>query len=501
MIFPTHATCLLSSRSLPAGLLSLLLLFLSACSGVPQREDSEAKPPAMSGKPATHAQRQVRHIFLGDDETGGGEDENIVADEESGFFDGLFADETAQDDLWRQIAAGLQLLPEVPRHRYAGELKRYARHPQFFERLSRRAHPYLYHIVSEIKRRDMPLELALLPAIESAYRPELYSPAKAAGLWQFMPATGKHFGLKRSYWYDGRRDIIASTDAALDYLQMLYQQFDKNWLHALAAYNCGEGTMRKALRNHDGEATFWNLDLPAETRRYVPRLLAFSEVIANPERYAIQLRRIANTPYLQSADTDGQIDLHLAARLADVSLAELRELNPGFLRGVTDPDGPHTLLLPIGKVKTFSQALAAIPREQRIPRQIAQQALRKNQPERHSYRVREGDSLWLIARRFNTSVSTLCALNRIDRQAQLRPGQLLRIPLDEQTASRRVARKLMENAPTALTQREYKVRAGDNLGKIAQRYHTSVAKLCKLNGLQPTSLLKIGMLLRLPDGR
>jgi len=269
------------------------------------------------------------------------------------------------DNLWQRLRAGYQLQVQDN-----AEITRtvgyFSRKPRYFENISQRARPYLYHIVQELERRKMPLELALLPAIESSFQPTALSPKKAAGVWQFIPSTGRNYGLRQNRFYDGRRDVLASTRAALDYLEKLHEMFDGDWLLAVAAYNCGEGAVERSIRKNqarDKPTDFWSLDLPRETRQYVPNLIAVSKIVAEPEKHEAKLSYISNRPYLQNVNVGTQINLNLAARLAGLSTHEFNRLNPGYRLGVTDPDGPHLLTLPIDKVDDFKQKLTAIPVE------------------------------------------------------------------------------------------------------------------------------------------
>ncbi len=269
------------------------------------------------------------------------------------------------DNLWQRLRAGYKLQvkdnEEIER-----TVEYFSRKPRFFENISQRARPYLYYIVQELERRKMPLELALLPAIESSFQPTALSPKKAAGVWQFIPSTGRNYGLRQNRFYDGRRDVLASTRAALDYLEKLNEMFNGDWLLSVAAYNCGEGAVQRAIRKNEARekpTDFWALDLPRETRQYVPNLIAVSKIVAEPEKHDVKLTYITNRPYLQNVNVGTQINLNLAAKLAGLSTHEFNRLNPGYRLGVTDPDGPHLLTLPIDKIDNFKQQLTAIPVE------------------------------------------------------------------------------------------------------------------------------------------
>ena len=262
-------------------------------------------------------------------------------------------------DLWEVVRAGLSMDTETDNSRIRAELKLLKGNQYYFNRLIKQAQPYLYYIVTELNNRNLPMEIALLPALESSYDPYAYSQSRAAGLWQFLPYIGKHYGLKQNWWYDGRRDVVESTRAALFYLNELYESFD-DWELALAAYNAGRGRVTKAIKANQraGKPTqYWHLSLPRETVRYVPKLIALSQVILHPEKYDIKLPKLAATPYFEIIDTKQQIDLARVASISGISLEEIQLLNPAFNRWATAPEGPHRLLLPAQKAKLLNLRL------------------------------------------------------------------------------------------------------------------------------------------------
>lgn len=253
-------------------------------------------------------------------------------------------------NLWARVRSrmglGIAHNPRVDK-----EIRHLKSNPRYLEQLSKRAGPYLHLIVKELERRGMPAELALLPEIESQYNPKALSPKSAAGMWQFIPGTGRKYGLKQNGWYDGRNDIVASTRAALDYLQWLHREFRGDWALALAGYNAGEGavaTARRKNRSRGKGTDFWSLNLPSETEHYVPKLMAVAKLVEKPQRYGMRAPHIPNGPQLELLDMGRQMDLARAAKLSGVRLADLRRLNPGLKRGKTLPSGPHRLLVPIG---------------------------------------------------------------------------------------------------------------------------------------------------------
>ncbi len=403
-------------------------------------------------------------------------------------------DETpVSDDLWERIRASFRLDHEVNRPRVAAELDMYTRHPNYLARVGERAEPYLHYIVESIEQRGAPLELALLPVVESAFQPNAYSPGRAAGLWQFIPDTGRRFGLEQNWWYDGRRDVYASTQAALDYLELLRDQFDGDWLLALAAYNSGSGTVSRAIeknRNAGRPTDFWSLDLPRETRSYVPRLLAISAIVSDPGAYGVDLVPITNEPYLARVDLDGQIDLGLAADLAGISLDDLYRYNPGFNRWATAPQGPHYLMLPVEKLDLFNEKLAQVPADERM---------RWNR-----YRVSRGDTLGTIAQAHGTSVAMLMDSNKL-KSTRIRVGQELLIPVGSGAGVRVAAAGAggtgtAASAPKGGRKVVHTVQAGDTLWDIARQHGVTTRQIADWNRIALNDTLRRGQKLTLWPG-
>lgn len=320
----------------------------------------------------------------------------------------------AATDVWEALRSEFMIDHDTSRAEVQEQIRWLVAHPSFLQRACRQSEPYIYHIVGEIKKRKLPGELALIPMLESAYDPFAYSGVGAAGLWQLMPRTGSDLGLKQDWWFDGRRSIGPSTDAALNYLVHLRKFFKGDWALAIAAYDSGEGTILRAMKAQGGQnPKFWNLVAPRETQIYVPRLLALAEIISNPERYKISLPDIPYLPYFAEVNIGSQIDLSHAAKMAGISYKELIKLNPGFNRWTTAPYKPFKLLIPAEKVQQFNLNLANFPEDKRVSWT------------RHQ--VRQGDNLANIALRYHTTVNLIKQLNQLTTN-QVKPNQAILIP-------------------------------------------------------------------------
>jgi len=336
--------------------------------------------------------------------------------------DNTTGDSLPPSDIWTRIRSGF-VFPEVDPDLVQTYIDEYRKHPLLLKQVLQRGEPYLFHILARLEQAGMPTELALLPVIESAFDPFATSPAGAAGIWQFMPDTAAYVGLDQDWWYDGRRDIIASTDAALDYLDRLHKRFNNDWLLALAAYNAGGARVEKSMRKNRNAGKpddFWQLSLPAETRSYVPRLLALRAIIKNPGDYNISLPSLSDARYFSAVEIRGQIELKVAAELAEVPLSILQRLNPGYDRSITPPDRTHTLLFPKSVAHVFLERIAQLPKNLRV-RSI-----------RH--RIRKGDNLSTIAHHYRTTVAALRKFNRLTGN-KIIAGEFLMVPANERAAS------------------------------------------------------------------
>ncbi len=365
----------------------------------------------------------------------------------------------------------LYALPEVNNERIEYEIQRYLKHPEYLAKLQRRAVPYLYFILDEIESKQIPGELALLPIVESAFLPHALSRSKAAGLWQFMPATGRFFGLKQNWWYDGRRDIYTSTQAATTYLKQLSKIFDDDWFLALASYNAGKGNIRKAIRKNKNKGLmtdYWSLSLRQETKSYVPRLLAIAKILANADHYNIPLLKIPNTPYFAVVDIHSQIDLTIAAEMANTPLDDFFILNPGFKRGSTDPDGPFHLLVQYDKAESFKTKLANTHKKDRM------KWIR--------HKIKAGENLGVIAKKHNTTVNALLKGNQLATN-HIKAGNYLLIPAS-----------LGKTAylGTKSSKQLYTVKKGDTFWDIARQFDVRSKDIANWNNISLNKILRPG---------
>ncbi len=359
------------------------------------------------------------------------------------------------------------------------QLRWLVNHPNYLQKLTQ-SEPYIYHIVTEIKKRHMPGEIALIPMVESAYDPFAYSGAGAAGLWQLMPGTGTDLGLKQDWWYDARRSIPSSTNAALNYLLYLHNIFNNDWALAFAAYDLGGNALARVIKSSHQDAqriNFWTLSVPAETRAYVPRLLALAEIIQNPERYHIQLPDIPPIPYFEEVDIGTPIDLNNAAKLAGMTYHDFIKLNPGYNRWATAPYRPYKVLIPVNKVERFNRNLALLPENKRVSWA------------RHQ--VTAGDNLTIIAKRYHTTVNLIKELNQLKSNA-VQQGQYVLIP----QTSTKTANNIAHTATHFKQPKSYKiihiVDQGDSYQGLQQQFHVSAAQIQQWNSLTPMTPLRVG---------
>lgn len=432
------------------------------------------------------------------------------------------------DDLWQRIKNGYDI-PESTSPLVAKHEDWYRSRPDYIKRMVERSQKYLFHIVEEVEKRGMPTEIALLPMIESAYNPQAYSSGRASGIWQFIPSTGKHFGLKQNWWVDNRRNIMFATDAALSYLQKLYTMFGA-WDLALAAYNAGEGTVGRAIERNKklGLATdFESLNLPAETKNYVPKLQAIKNLMTNPGDYGLKIQTIANTPYFAKVSAPVQIDAHLAAKLAEISDDEFLALNPSYKRPVITSSGDkHELLLPILSAQTFRNNLATYD---------------KPLVSWQTYFAKRGERLEGIASKFGIQLSKLRNVNNLPAQNKIKNASTILVPnghttdfnADGANKTKELATDFQDepnsnsnnnlsnnqgsenidlsstenNNSSSLTEKNkaetepakqnsvtHKVKKGENMQSIAKHYAVSVKQIMAANSLK-NSRVKAGQLL------
>lgn len=385
--------------------------------------------------------------------------------------------------IWERVRSGFSL-PNGQEHEAVEDFVRfYQSKPRYLQQVTQRAEPFMHYIVEELSHRNMPMEIALLPAIESAFQADALSPSRAAGIWQFTDDTAKRYGLKRSWWYDGRRDVYESTQAALDYLQFLNVEFSGDWMLTLAAYNAGPGTVERAIEKNrvNGKPTdFWNLDLPTETQRYVPKLLALKALVTSAGQIGgVDLFPIPDEPYFAAIEIDTQCNLDSAAGIAGLPVVDFQALNPGFLRGRTDPDGPHRLLVPRAHAAEFKSRVSELATEDML------QA-------RH-HRVARGESWTHIASRYGVSVADIKENNPGER-SKTRPtsGHVLLIPTRKEVVAIAEAPRTPSPVRSEDGQVVHTVAAGETFWSIARSYGVPVKMLAKWNRKNASHRLQIG---------
>ncbi len=388
------------------------------------------------------------------------------------------------NDLWRVIADRQEIIvdnnPRIQSH-----IDWISQRPDYLASISKRAEPFLYLVVSELEKEEVPIEIALLPIVESDYYPFSYSHGTATGIWQFIPSTGRMYGLDEDWWHEDRRDVLASTKAAVRYLKDLNRMFDGDWLLSIAAYNAGPGRVQRAIdknRNQGKRTDYWSLDLPKETEKYVPKLLALRKVLKNPERFNQKLIKIENKPYLEPINLESQFDLALIAQWTNLSIDEIYSFNPGLKRWATPEALPYTILLPVDVVGDFKEILTN----------------QKNRPKVSwtRYKVKEGDSLSIIAQNFNTTINQIQSVNNINGNL-IRANSYLIVPLARESEayyslSDVQREKSRLNATKNSDKLIYKVVSGDSLWKISRNFDVTVNDLVRWNKIVPTAPLSIG---------
>ena len=390
------------------------------------------------------------------------------------------------DDIWDRIRNGFGI-PNIETPLVAEQQAWYLSHPDYLRRAVDRSSRYLYHVVEELNKRHMPTELALLPFVESAYNPMAYSRAHASGMWQFIPGTGRSYNLKQDWWRDERRDVIASTDAALNYLQAIYEMHG-DWHLALASYNWGEGSVKRAIERNTAAGLptdYLSLSMPDETRNYVPKLQALKNIIANPEAFGVTLPRIDNEPYFVAVERSRDIDVRTAARLANMSIEDFRALNPSFNRPVIRGSSGTPLLVPADREGAFRNGLES------------HESLATWQ----AHTVARKETLEKIAARYGMTVAALREVNGLGPKARVRVGQGLLVQkkgggdVNLRFASFKPASDDADEPAAAA--RAYVVRRGDTLHSIAQRFRVSEDRLRAANRLKG-STVAVGSSLSIP---
>ncbi len=410
-------------------------------------------------------------------------------------------------DLLDRIRDGYAL-PDVAHYAVDREVELYRKNPDFLDRTFKRGSRYLYYIVQELERRNLPLELALLPVVESAFNPVAYSRSRASGLWQFIPSSGKHYGLEQNWWIDERRDVIEATGAALTYLQYLNRYFAGDWYLAIAAYNGGEGTVSGAVRRNQSAGLptdFFSLNLRSETRDYVPKLLAISRIVRNPEAYGLSFAAIPNQPFFEAVEPGRQVHLEQVAQLAGITREDMFALNPGYNRMTTPPKGPHRLLLPIPNAQTFRQAML----DQSLANESNVAVVAIEPPPDVHHKVRRGETLSTIARQYGVSILALQQANDIHGSV-IHPGDSLLIPagfvgstatLAALAAPRDdITAQLPEHQQPSASKKPkvHVVKSGDTLWDVARKYGVTVPALASANGLSSNAGLVPGARLEIP---
>ncbi|AJC19322.1 transglycosylase SLT domain-containing protein [Pandoraea pulmonicola] len=447
----------------------LLTLLLAACaSTAPTTSASNSTPDAQSKSPLASNAKGKQRISS---------DQPIDLDNDS-INDLAYGSDDA--DLWSRIRHGFSI-PDLDTDLAQDRTQWYAQRPEYVERMIQRSEKYLFHIVEELERRHMPTELALLPFVESAYNPQALSTAKAAGMWQFIPSTGKTYNLKQNMFQDERRDVLASTTAALDYLSKLYAMFG-DWHLALAAYNWGEGNVQRAIDRNQAQGLptdYLSLRMPTETRYYVPKLQAIKNIIAHPDIYSVKLPEIPNHPYFVSVTTKRDIDVALAAKLADLPLDEFRALNPSFRKPVILGAAKTQILLPFDSAEVFQRRLKSYDKP--LSSWTTYTSNSRERPED-------------VARKLGVDAAVIRSVNNIAPRMRLKAGSTLLVPrsddIDQDISASVASSAVLALEPDLPDTRKVMVRARkhDTLAGVAARSGVTVAQIKSWNRLRRDTL-------------
>lgn len=385
------------------------------------------------------------------------------------------------NDSWQYLIS-LFAIPEVDDALIQKQLDWYLARPEYIATIQTRAQPYLYNIIKQVEEKGLPGEFALLPAVESGFKAHAYSRARASGLWQFIPSTGRLYGLDQNWWYDGRRDVYASTDAATSYLKKLGGIFNNDWLLALASYNAGMGTVGRAVKRNASQnkaSDFWSLKLPKETRNYVPRLLALAKIFAHADHYGISLKNQTHEPAFMAINIGSQLELAKAAQLSNTTVKQLLHLNPGLSRGYTPPKGPHRLLIPIANAELFKKNLAALPVAQRVQWQ--------------THQIKPGENLWAIARHYKTHIRAIREVNHLTNN-NIRAGAQLLIPVPRSQGTQASFTQATAKMPI-YNKSSYTVKSGDSLWGIARKLGLHSKDIAQWNQIGLNTTLALGQTL------
>lgn len=387
-------------------------------------------------------------------------------------------------NIWDRIRQNITF--DVPHNKSVMQhRKTYLKDQHALNNLFKRAEPFLFYIVEELEKNNIPIEIALLPLVESAFNPHAKSHANALGLWQFVPSTGKQFGLKEDWWYEGRKDIVASTQSAIKYLKYLNKFFDGDWLLALAAYNSGEGRVQRSMRRNarlNKSTEYWDLALPKETRDYVPKLFAIIDIIDRSSKLGIKLHPIPNKAAVVAVTINSQIDLSIASNLANISTDQFKTLNPGFKQWATQPNQPVQILLPIENADTFKKNLRLLPEKERMVWQ--------------RYKIKSGDSLGKIAQNYHVDLKSIQRINNI-RGTSIKTGRYLLIPVSS-NANNNVAllpkdiQDFIKSNESLSKKITHTVKPGDSLWDISRKYNVSSKHVAQWNNISTKSTLRLG---------